>query len=430
MAEAWAARPADRARVPSSESPNQCTTSSALAAHRRAGSPFESSVGGRDPQRGEHAEDRRWSGVTRAGRRRGDPRRARGSRAGRAGRSSSAGRRQWPARRTSLLTDGSTRGTPRSPVSGYAPAAARTAASSAPVDGRAASRRAGGREDGSVDGALGDRAHGDGGAGRPAERRARAAASPPTRASASARRDGRGHRSGGGCRGRGGRARGTSRGVISSQPMPAAPVAHGSTPASPAEWHRLGVAARRAGAPPGRTIRTGSPGGAARASSTIREAARLRAPLVGEHEVEGRGGRAPAAPARARPRPARNAAWARRAPSASIAGSAIPSATDSNAAIHPPSRDRAGSHGEVGLRDRRSLEQHLGVADEHECGVGQPRRGGRTFSQQRDAGLPLEHRELLRDRRRRELQRVGDRRPRSRAHAARGAGAGGGDRAR
>ena len=52
-------------------------------------------------------------------------------------------------------------------------------------------------------------------------------------------------------------------------------------------------------------------------------------------------------------------------------------------------------------------EQCLGVADEHERGVGKPQRAAGLL-QQRDAGLALEHRELLRHRRRRELQRVGD----------------------
>jgi hypothetical protein len=52
------------------------------------------------------------------------------------------------------------------------------------------------------------------------------------------------------------------------------------------------------------------------------------------------------------------------------------------------------------------------VPYEHERGVGQPHAAAGAL-EQRDAGLALEHRELLGDRRRRELQRVGDRGDRS-----------------
>ena len=50
----------------------------------------------------------------------------------------------------------------------------------------------------------------------------------------------------------------------------------------------------------------------------------------------------------------------------------------------------------------------LGVLDEHERRVGQPDAAPGALEQP-DAGLALEHRELLGDRRGRELERVGDR---------------------
>ena len=81
-------------------------------------------------------------------------------------------------------------------------------------------------------------------------------------------------------------------------------------------------------------------------------------------------------------------------------------AGDPAAAGHRPRRG-----GEVGLGDGGALEQRLGVPDEHERGVGQPHAAAGTL-EQRHARLALEHRELLRDRGGRELERVRDRRDR------------------
>ena len=68
----------------------------------------------------------------------------------------------------------------------------------------------------------------------------------------------------------------------------------------------------------------------------------------------------------------------------------------------------AGGRGEVGLGERGALEQRVGVIDEHQRRVGQPHAAAGPL-EQGHARLALEQRELLRDRRRRELQRVGDR---------------------
>ena len=70
-------------------------------------------------------------------------------------------------------------------------------------------------------------------------------------------------------------------------------------------------------------------------------------------------------------------------------------------------RDRAGRRGQIGLGERGAREQRLGVLDQHERRVGQAHAAAGAFEQPH-AGLALEHRELLRDGRRRELQRVGD----------------------
>ena len=71
-------------------------------------------------------------------------------------------------------------------------------------------------------------------------------------------------------------------------------------------------------------------------------------------------------------------------------------------------RHPADGGSEIRLRELGALEQRVGVPDQDERGVGQPDAAtGRL--QQRHACLPLEHRELLRDGRRCELQRVGDR---------------------
>ena len=74
----------------------------------------------------------------------------------------------------------------------------------------------------------------------------------------------------------------------------------------------------------------------------------------------------------------------------------------------PAPGDPARRGGQLGLGDLGAVEQRLRVADEHERGVGQPDAAAGRL-EQRDARLALEHGELLGDRRRRELQRVGDR---------------------
>ena len=116
---------------------------------------------------------------------------------------------------------------------------------------------------------------------------------------------------------------------------------------------------------------------------------------------------APAATARARPRRARSAIAARRgrAPASRAApGAGRP--TESRRC----GRDRRSSRrrGEVGLGERRALEQRVGVADEHQRRVGEPHAAAGAL-EQCDARLALEHRQLLGDGRRREAQRVGDR---------------------
>ena len=66
----------------------------------------------------------------------------------------------------------------------------------------------------------------------------------------------------------------------------------------------------------------------------------------------------------------------------------------------------ARGRGELGLRELDALEQRAGVPDEHERGIGEPHAAARRL-EQRHAGLALEHRQLLRHGRGRELQRVG-----------------------
>ena len=73
----------------------------------------------------------------------------------------------------------------------------------------------------------------------------------------------------------------------------------------------------------------------------------------------------------------------------------------------PAARDGAGSRGQIGLGERGARQQRLGVVDQHERRVGQPHAATGAL-EQLHAGLALEHRELLRDGRRRELERVGD----------------------
>ena len=70
-------------------------------------------------------------------------------------------------------------------------------------------------------------------------------------------------------------------------------------------------------------------------------------------------------------------------------------------------RDGAGDGGEVGLGERRALEQRVGVLDERQRRVGEPHAAAGALEQPH-AGLALEHGELLGDGRGRELERVGD----------------------
>ena len=72
----------------------------------------------------------------------------------------------------------------------------------------------------------------------------------------------------------------------------------------------------------------------------------------------------------------------------------------------------AGGRREVGLGPGGPVEERGGVPDEHERRIGQAGAAAGPL-QQRHAGLPLEHRELLGDGRRRVLERVGDRRDRA-----------------
>jgi hypothetical protein len=70
--------------------------------------------------------------------------------------------------------------------------------------------------------------------------------------------------------------------------------------------------------------------------------------------------------------------------------------------------DRPGGGGQVGLGPGGAVQQRLRVAHQHERGVRQA-HAAPGLLEQRDAGLALEQRELLRDGARRELERVGDR---------------------
>ena len=69
--------------------------------------------------------------------------------------------------------------------------------------------------------------------------------------------------------------------------------------------------------------------------------------------------------------------------------------------------DGAGRGGEVGLGERGALQQRARVPDEDQGGIGQADAAAGAL-EQGHPGLALEHGELLRDGRRRELQRVGD----------------------
>ena len=76
--------------------------------------------------------------------------------------------------------------------------------------------------------------------------------------------------------------------------------------------------------------------------------------------------------------------------------------------MRAPAGDVARGRRELRLRAAGPLEQRLGVADEHERGIGQADAAAGAL-EQRHARLALEHRQLLGDGGRRELQRVGDR---------------------
>ena len=94
--------------------------------------------------------------------------------------------------------------------------------------------------------------------------------------------------------------------------------------------------------------------------------------------------------------------------SRSIAGIASLIATDGKAAIRPrPLTVRAAAARSASARAARSSSA-VGVLDEHQRRVGEPDVAADPL-EQLHARLALEHRELLRHRRRRELQRVGDR---------------------
>ena len=73
-----------------------------------------------------------------------------------------------------------------------------------------------------------------------------------------------------------------------------------------------------------------------------------------------------------------------------------------------PAADLAGGGRQLGLGQLGAVQQRLGVAHQHDRRVGQPDAAARGL-EQRHARLALQHRQLLRDRRRGELQRVGHR---------------------
>ena len=199
-----------------------------------------------------------------------------------------------------------------------------------------------------------------------------------------------------------------ARRASSSRPSPRSgwPVTHAS-PASSASgtarrWRRA------AGWPAGSTSahRVAAAGPRARRPRGARAAgAATRRPARGRR----RRARARAATARARPRRARSAGRAPRAPapaSPGPRGAAPPTGTRRSA---PRPATRPAPAASSASRELGALEQRLGVADEDERGVGQPHAAARRARSSGTPGLALEHRELLGDGRRRELQRVGHR---------------------
>ena len=91
-----------------------------------------------------------------------------------------------------------------------------------------------------------------------------------------------------------------------------------------------------------------------------------------------------------------------------MAGMATLSATDWNEAIRArPATSPAAAARSLSARSARSSSA-CGVAHQHEPRVGQPHPAARGL-QQRHTRLALQHRQLLRDRRGGELERVGHR---------------------
>ena len=192
--------------------------------------------------------------------------------------------------------------------------------------------------------------------------------------------------------------------TTSSHPIPAWPVAHGS-PASAASGTASGCA-RATGCAAGRSSDTGSRNRSwrARPAGSRHGWCCHSSPSTRSTSPSASAGSACSGSASTSSQRSRGASAA----SAAIAGSASwsdhrPEAGDARAA-----GDRPGRRGEVGLGERGAVEQRLGVLGEHERRVGQPDAAPGALEQP-DAGLALEHRELLGDRRGRELERVGDR---------------------
>ena len=279
----------------------------------------------------------------------------------------------------------------------------RTAASSACVDGRAASAARVAAKIARLTCALGDRAHDD---ARAAARQHELGQQRHRQPAGDEREaDHRRRSCGGGCRARSRRARGRCGCVISSQPSPAWPVVQAS-PASSASGTASRGGAPRGAARAGRA-RTGSRSRSWR-STPAGQRARLVLPLVAEHEVDvaerERGQRLLGLgldQLAAQPRRVARERLHRRQRRAAARPTGTPRCAPGRRRV-PAAAARSAS------ASAGALEQRVGVLDQHERGVGQPHAAAGAL-EQRHAGLALEHRELLGDGRRRELQRVGDR---------------------
>ena len=94
--------------------------------------------------------------------------------------------------------------------------------------------------------------------------------------------------------------------------------------------------------------------------------------------------------------------------SACIAGIASRRAADWNAAIRPRPATLPAAAARSAWASAARSSRALGVLDEHQRRIGQPHPAAGAL-EQRHAGLALQHRELLGDRRGREAQRLGDR---------------------